>query len=1726
MARWKAVAKEIGASGANRGKVVISLFDYSGKWAQPWRDAGYSVIQHDIKTGSDLLTDAWIYDQIEEARREGVEVYGVLAALPCTTFAGSGARWWAGRHDVESPEALAQVFGEKAISSGAKSAREYNVMLYQATRDMIALANPTGFHALENPTGRIERATGLPEPTIRFDPSNFGDPYTKKTGIYGSFRADLPTANVDPVEGSKVQSKLRGYNALDKEARSDTPDGFAYAFFMANDPQARERMAEPPAPKAPERRPSPRPVPPLDGMSPMGMATKPEGKKAEPSVADSRIAARNAMLPKGYRLAYDSGGRNLHLFGPDGGIVSALAAAFATMPPSQQTIVLKKAQNIAVNHANRGADGHARPAPTTLKVGPVERAPKAEIDAAAAKADPSPTEAQAEAGNYQMGHVTVHGLDVTIETAKGNARPGRDNPIAAHYGYIKRTEGADGDHIDAYVGDHPERDAVYIFDQYDPKTGKFDEHKVVLGARNADDARRIYDAGFSDGSGPKRRRGPLGLDVDEFKVWLAGKGPSKPATQATSDDVRPKAAPPVANDRVEAKIRDARVAGWKAARDGLPREVPAFLGDGDLADAWNAGYSTGSYGAENKLVSRDRAAELRERLKAKLRDQLNSGIDPEILAIGAELAVFHIEAGARRFGAFAKAIADDLGTTPDKLRPYLRSWYNGARDMIEDHGISIEGMDSPEDVRAALAEIGKAPLNETPSTSPDPVVQSQETGGDGDDDRGNAASDDQPLAQDGADGDREMELGGSADAEPGLREPDPEGDGRAETGGAERGRSLDGGAKPVLSGKAAKPRPVGQGPVHRVEDRPDALTGENPGNFVITEADGVGTGTDGEKIKANVAAIRLLKDLQATGRFPTREEQAVLARYVGWGGLKSVFDPKKAGATDMYGRAQADLKSLLTPDEYAAANASIRNAHYTAPGVVSAMWRAARHFGFTGGRALEPTVGTGNFLGLQPADMAAGTEWHAAELDNITGGIAQMLYPEANVIAGKGFETAAFADDAFDPAIGNPPFGAQTIKDRSKQRKHLGGLKIHNYIIAKSGMHLRPGGVMAMVVTHRFLDTANPEARDVLAKDFRFLGAIRLPNDAFVANAGTEVTTDIVFLQKLGPDEARERDAAWLDTEGELSIEGGGTARVNRYFVENPGHILGRSAMDGTMYAGRRNEKGLGEYTVHGDGRDLGAAIDGILSGDWAKYRGILKGDTARASSPAMIVESDLPVGGMMLSPEGKVTRRDLDDDAGNAVIEEVTAESLWKNLAEEWLAAAQAARAYFVAASTGDGDPHAARAALLDASGVAYTAAGGKKPKRTKAEQAVYDLIEAAHDKDVRALGGAVDEIEKASNNRRLGVKGLRALKGMLDLRNRTLRLIQAEKFNHPDMEADRADLNAAYDAFVDEHGPIGENVDILAGDYGVEVGLEADYKPKVTREAAKKQGIEPSPAQATKADILSRRVNFPHREITRAKDAVDGLNVSLSERGRVDLDYIARLTGSTPGDVAAELMRGPKPHAFLDPETGQYVHSDAYLSGNVKAKLEAAREAGMEGNASALQAALPEPLPQEKITPSLRGGAWIPAEIFEAFLTDLGATGAKVSVVPSLGRLAIVNSGSGAPTALGAEFEDDHATVGEIFGAAAAGKAMTVRVRDGKDTVVDPEATKDLNAKVERMAKVFAEWAFADESRARAIVADFNEKMNTHRKRAYDGVSFLKAPGASDAVKLRRTQKNAAWR
>ena len=310
--------------------------------------------------------------------------------------------------------------------------------------------------------------------------------------------------------------------------------------------------------------------------------------------------------------------------------------------------------------------------------------------------------------------------------------------------------------------------------------------------------------------------------------------------------------------------------------------------------------------------------------------------------------------------------------------------------------------------------------------------------------------------------------------------------------------------------------------------------------------DALGVGTPGEKFARNIKAIRLLKKLEAEGRFATPEEQEILAQYVGWGGLADCFDERHSK--------YAELKALLTEEEYAAARASTLNAHYTSPTVIKAIYEAVGRMGFKTGNILEPSCGVGNFFGCLPESMAE-SKLYGVELDSLTGRIAQQLYQNASITV-QGYEKVSFPKDFFDLAVGNVPFGNYQVNDKAYNRL---GFSIHNYFFAKSLDLVRPGGIVAFVTSRYTMDAKDPAVRRYLAQRAELLGAIRLPNNAFKANAGTEVVTDIIILQKREHIDLSE--PAWV----QLGESTNGFA-INRYFVDNPEMILGVQTAESTQY--------------------------------------------------------------------------------------------------------------------------------------------------------------------------------------------------------------------------------------------------------------------------------------------------------------------------------------------------------------------------------------------------------------------------------------------------------------------------------------------------------------------------------------------------------------------------------
>ena len=390
---------------------------------------------------------------------------------------------------------------------------------------------------------------------------------------------------------------------------------------------------------------------------------------------------------------------------------------------------------------------------------------------------------------------------------------------------------------------------------------------------------------------------------------------------------------------------------------------------------------------------------------------------------------------------------------------------------------------------------------------------------------------------------------------------------------------------------------------------------EAAGNFHITD-DNLGIGGPKQKFARNIEAIQTLRTLEQEHRGATAEEQQVLSQYVGWGGLADAFDPNKENWSTEY----TQLKGLLTEEEYAAARASTLNAHYTSPIVIRAIYDAVERMGFQSGNILEPSMGVGNFFGMLP-DSMADSRLYGVELDSITGRIAQKLYPQADITV-AGFETTD-RRDFYDLAIGNVPFGQYKVNDKAYNKL---GFSIHNYFFAKTIDQIRPGGVIAFVTSHFTMDSKDSSARKYMAERANLLGAIRLPNDAFKSNAGTEVVSDIIFLQKR--DRPADIEPAWVQPG---QTEDGFT--LNSYFVEHPEMVLGRLEMESTQYGhdltvapieGASLAKQLAEAVQHIEGQYTAVEIAAPDVADAEAQRKTLPADPAVKNFSYTVVDGEI----------------------------------------------------------------------------------------------------------------------------------------------------------------------------------------------------------------------------------------------------------------------------------------------------------------------------------------------------------------------------------------------------------------------------------------------------------------------------------------------------------------------
>ena len=769
--------------------------------------------------------------------------------------------------------------------------------------------------------------------------------------------------------------------------------------------------------------------------------------------------------------------------------------------------------------------------------------------------DTNPTEAQKSAGNYKKGHIKIDGYDITIENPKGSERSGVDTngqpwsvTMNNTYGYIRGTEGVDGDHIDVFLSDNPAGGKVYVIDQMN-EDGSFDEHKVMYGFNSALAAKRAYMKNYSPGWKGLGKTTEVSKEV--FNEWVkSSKRKTKPFAE------------------------------YKIAKENADNIAEIQSEDVLQAD-------TVEYGVSNKLVSKDRYEELKNKLRGKL-GQMNIGFDPELFSIGAEMAAYHIEAGARKFGDFAQRMIEDVG---DAVRPYLKSFYEGARqfpgmedfqkDMDEYHAVKDFDTDSFD---KAVESIDKAtlPAKESKSNnrkSSENTVSSQKS-------ESNKPAEMQDLFNQNLE-----DHGERRNSE--ERNPDTDrsmgGKTREEAVRTERRRNdtgVHGHNVPDADRSGRIPESTGRvvSPVKVQRNRNNYNFGEN---HIDVPAGDVA------KLKANIDAIRTLREVENSGKPATEQQKAKLARYVGWGGLANALDENKFKASERSWIADANwnakylpyykqLKELLSPEEFRSAVQSTTTSHYTPEPIIRNLWNIATRVGFTGGMISEPAMGVGHILGLMPKGIAENSQISGFEIDSLSGRISKALYPDANTKV-QGYETE-FAPQSKDLVITNVPFGKDAPYDKfldKSLRKKLGGAyNLHNYFIAKGLLELKENGLGVFITSSATMDGADSRFREFVAGNgFDMVGAIRLPNDAFQKNAGTSVTADILVFRKRKAGEVAN-GVNYISTTpvGEGTYEEKGEKRtkpimINEYFAARPEMMLGEmmtafDAGSGGLYSG------------------------------------------------------------------------------------------------------------------------------------------------------------------------------------------------------------------------------------------------------------------------------------------------------------------------------------------------------------------------------------------------------------------------------------------------------------------------------------------------------------------------------------------------------------------------------
>lgn len=766
-------------------------------------------------------------------------------------------------------------------------------------------------------------------------------------------------------------------------------------------------------------------------------------------------------------------------------------------------------------------------------------------------------------------------------------------------------------------------------------------------------------------------------------------------------------------------------------------------------------------------------------------------------------------------------------------------------------------------------------------------------------------------------------------------------------------------------------------------------------------------GSAKEKFRANIAAIQLLKKCENEHRYATPEEQEILAKYVGWGGLSDAFDPKKSAWAAEY----LELQTVLSEEEYESARESTLTAFYTPPIVIKSMYQALENMGLKSGNILEPSCGVGNFIGMKPESLSD-CKMYGVELDSVSGRIAAQLYQKSK-IAVEGYEKVNLPDSFFDVAIGNVPFGEFKVFDSRYDRYNF---FIHDYFFAKTLDKVRPGGVIAFITSSGTMDKKNPYVRRYLAQRAELIGAIRLPNDTFTKNAGTKVTSDILFLQKRDHMTLEEPDWVYLDYD-DNGIE------QNRYYVQHPEMILGEMVMESGPYGMRSTCRPY-------EGRELSELLSVAVEA--------LKGTIEEVEMEELVEEEDHTI----------------------------------------------------------PADP--------SVSNYSYTLVDGKIYYRENSRMKPVTLP----------------------------VTGVNRVKGMIAIRDCARELIryQTEGYSDAVIEGQQKELNRLYDLFRSKYGLLNDraNMRVFADDNS--------YPLLSSLEILAEDGT-----LERKADMFSKRTIKAHKVVNSVDTASEALSISLAEKAKVDMPFMAKLTGKTEEELEQELSGVVFRLPESDTENPKYVSEDEYLSGNVREKLKVAEltaqsDARYQVNVTALQNVQPKDLSASEINIRL-GTTWLPESDVEDFMFQLLNT-------PNYMQWRIkvhFSKYTGEWQVEGRSLDKGNVKANNTYGTTRANAYRiiedTLNLRDvriydyvededgKKKAILNKKETAIAQGKQDLIKQAFQDWIWKDPERRQRLTDYYNENFNAIRPREYDG-SHLNFYGMNPEIRLREHQKNGVAR